>query len=305
MNRYYLPKDRRTPDTQYQDLLKLILEKGEVHKPIHGEETRRITGHLMRFKRENGFTMTPTRDLMKYGLLHGAMGENIAFMNGARTLADLEKFGCPRSFWEKWVTKEKCGKFGLNEGDLGPGSYGAAWANYPKPDGGTFNQISALVRMMKDFSMLRTILIDPWIPFFTVAGDPHNPRSVVVAPCHGWVHIHINTDTKSFKLEHKQRSADCPVGLQFNMMQYFGMGLNLERVTGLHFNEMIYYISDAHIYESQYEHARKLIELTPKVYPKVYLSDDAPTENIFDFRPHHFIVEEYEPHPWFKIPTPI
>jgi thymidylate synthase len=277
----YLPKEKRVPDTQYQDLLKLILNEGEIHKPIHGEETRRITGHLMKFKRKNGFTMTPTRDLMKYGLLHGAMGENIAFMNGARTLEQLESFGCPKSFWEKWVTKEKCEKFGLAEGDLGPGSYGAAWANYPKPDGGTFNQISALVRMMKEFAMLRTILIDPWIPYFTVAGDPDNPRSVVVAPCHGWIHIHINTDTKSFKLEHKQR------------------------VTGLYFEEMVYYISDAHIYESQYEHARKLIETEPKIYPKVYLSDDAPTENIFDFRPHHFIVEEYEPHPWFKIPTPI
>ncbi len=301
----YLPWEQRVPDLQYQNLLREILENGEIHKPIHGEETKRITGYLMRFKRKNGFTMTPTRDLLKYNLLQGAMGENIGFMNGARTLTELANYGCPESFWKRWVTAEKCAKFGLTEGDLGPGSYGAAWATFPKPDGTTFNQIEGMIRQMLEVPMLRTILIDPWIPFYTVSNDPKNPRSVVVAPCHGWVHIHIDTVNKTFKLEHKQRSADASVGLQFNMIQYFGMGLMTERVTGYHFDELIYYISDAHIYESQYEHVKRLIDCEPKKYPIVYLAEQAPTDNIFAFRPKDFIVIEYEPNPWFSIPTPI
>ncbi len=195
----YLPWEQRVPDMQYQNLLKEILKNGETHKPIHGEETKRITGYLMKFKRNNGFTMTPTRDLLKYNLLQGAMGENIGFMNGARTLTELANYGCPESFWKKWVTAEKCGKFGLNEGDLGPGSYGAAWAAFPKPDGTTFNQIEGMIRQMREVPMLRTILIDPWIPFYTTSKDPKNPRSVVVAPCHGWVHIHIDTVHGTFK----------------------------------------------------------------------------------------------------------
>ena len=37
-------------------------------------------------------------------------------------------------FWERWVTKEKCEKFGLVEHDLGGGSYGAVLTATPMPD---------------------------------------------------------------------------------------------------------------------------------------------------------------------------
>ena len=295
----------RVPDTQYQELLKKILAEGKVHHPIHGQKSLRVIGHMMRFKRENGLPATTTRDLMKYKLIHGAIGENIAFMNGARTLDDLEHYGCPRSFWKDWVTKEKCDMFNLREGDLGDGSYGAAWAAFPNENGTKFNQIETMVRLMKERPFLRTILVNPWIPYYTVSGDARNPRKVVVAPCHGWVQVHIDTIEKSFIMTHDQRSADCPVGLQFNMVQYFCMALMLERVTGYRFTELVYTIKDAHIYESQFEHAQKLIDCEPRIYPTVHITDDAPTENIFHFRPHHFVIEEYNPHPWFKIPTPI
>lgn len=304
----YLPISERVIDTQYRKLLSNILQHGESHSPIHGDKSKRLIGYPMRFKRANGLPAVIGRDLAKYNLIHGAIGENIAFMNGARTLEQLEDYGCPQSFWKKWVTEEKCANFGLPAGDLGPGSYGPAWAAFPKPDGGTFHQILAMVRLMKERPILRTIKAVPWIPYYTVAGDSENPRNVVVAPCHGWIQVHINTEVNTFKLTHNQRSADCPVGLQFNMVQYFCMGLMFERVTGIHFDELVYYIEDAHIYEMQLTHAERLIENElnhPNVYPEIHFTDDAPTENILDFRPEHFVVKDYKPNPWFQIPTPV
>lgn len=302
----YLPKDKRTPEKQYHELLKEILTRGQKHSPIHGDNSLRIIGHIMRFKRENGLPAVTARDLTKWDLVRGAIGENIGFMNGASTLAELEQYGCPRKFWDKWVTAEKCAKFGLVPGDLGPGSYGNAWAKFPKPDGGTFNQIEALVRQMIKRPMIRTNVVTPWIPFYCAGGDKNNnPRKVVVAPCHGWVQPHIDTEAKSFVLTHEQRSADTPVGLQFNLIQYFCMGLMLERVTGLKFTELVYYIKDAHIYDMQLEYACGLVNREPRINPVIYFTDDAPTGNIFDFRPHHFILDEYDPHQWIQIPTPV
>lgn len=304
----YLPKEQRTVDTQYRDLIQNILSSGEDHTPIHGDPSKRLIGYPMRFKRSNGLPAIAARDLEKYNLIKGAIGENIAFMNGARTLEQLEQYGCPKSFWEKWVTEEKCSVFGLPAGDLGPGSYGPAWAAFPKPDGGTFHQILNMVRLMKERPILRTIKAVPWIPYYTASGDPENPRAVVVAPCHGWIQVHINTGNNTFKLTHNQRSADSPVGLQFNLIQYFCMGLMFERVTGIIFDELVYYIEDAHIYEMQLTHAQRLINTDaefPHVFPEIHFTEDAPTENMLAFRPEHFIVKDYVANPWFKIPTPI
>jgi thymidylate synthase len=81
-----------------------------------------------------------------------------------------------------------------------------------------------------------------------------------------------------------------------------------ERVTGIIFDELVYYIEDAHIYEMQLTHAQRLIDTDtefPHVFPEIHFTEDAPTENILAFRPEHFIVKDYVANPWFKIPTPI
>jgi hypothetical protein len=57
---------------------------------------------------------------------------------------------------------------------------------------------------MKERPILRTIKAVPWIPYYTASGDPENPRAVVVAPCHGWIQVHINTGNNTFKLTHEK-----------------------------------------------------------------------------------------------------
>src|SRR3989344_8678761 len=123
------PYKERTPDYQYHDLLKYIMEKGRDMMPIHGIGARSIVGHQIRYKLENGFPLITERDLAR--TMPGALGEHVGFLNGARTLDELKKYGMPAIFWDRWVTKEKCADFGLPEGDLGPGSYGAASGAFP------------------------------------------------------------------------------------------------------------------------------------------------------------------------------
>ncbi len=176
-----------------------------------------------------------------------AIGEVVAFINGARTLEDLEKYGCPKVFWDRWVTKEKCEIFGLDEGDLGGGSYGAALAAMPMPDGNHFNQIEALIKQMQRMPFLRTHMITTWYPPYALGDKEQNsPRQVVVAPCHGNI-IQFNVFDKEMHMIHYQRSADAPVGLVLNLAEWVAFGMMVAHMTGLNFTQYTHYLPNPQI----------------------------------------------------------
>lgn len=295
----YTPLEKRTPDNQYQKALEKILKVGKEVKPIHGEKAKMLVGLQLRYNLENGFPVITERD-MTGPFFTGAIAEHIAFLNGARTQEELEKFGC--KWWKKWVTKEKCDIFGLPEGDLGDGSYGAAWTNFPTKEGGSFNQIENFVKQIKERPYLRTHIISPWIPQYTLQHSSLT-RKVVVAPCHGWIHALAFPETKELSIHHFQRSGDFPVGVPFNMIQYASFGLMLAQLIGYKFTDIVYTFSDAHIYESQYSYVEELIKREPRKLPSVTLTENL--NNIIDFRPEHFKLSEYTPHEKMVIPTPV
>jgi len=299
----YREFSKRTLDSQYQDLLRRIMKEGIEMKPIQGEQAKMLVGLQLRYDMSNGFPLITERD-MSGKFLRSAIGEHIAFLNGARTQEELEKFGCP--WWKRWVTKEKCDIFGLPEGDLGPGSYGAAWSSFPTAEGKPFNQIEHVIRQIKERPFLRTHIITPWIPQYTIQHEGLT-RKVVVAPCHGWIHIIAHPETKELRIHHFQRSSDMPVGVPFNIVQYAAFGLMLGTLIDYNFVEYVHTFSDAHIYESQFENVAELISREPRKLPTVTLDKDAVSkiDDIRDFSPEHFILEDYNPHPKMLIPTPV
>lgn len=301
----YFSVDKRTPDTNYRELLETIFKKGKKMMPIHGTAAYRLVGHRMEFDMKNGFPVITERDMTKNW--KGAIGEHVGFLNGAQTIDELEKFGCPRLYWEETVTAKKCSDFGLQPGDLGPGSYGPSWTSIPTPYGKSFNQIDNIVNQIKKMPSLRTHIIDPWIPYYTCAANEEFPRKVVTAPCHGKIHVHVFPEDGTFILEHNQRSADSPVGLPGNIIQYGSFGLMLERVLNYQyrFDKYVYYISDAHFYENQLEHVEEMLTGEARILPTMQFTTDAPTDRLQDFRKNHFVLSDYHPHirSFTKIPT--
>ncbi len=296
----YLPYSERVPDTQHSDLMRKILSEGRVINPIHGEPAYMLMGLQMRFNMRNGFTLIPTRDLTKS--FPGALGELAGFLHGAHTLEELQEYGCPKVFWERWVTKEKCEMFGLPEHELGPGSYGPGWTAPPDEHGKPFDQIGHLIKQIKERPYLRTHFLSPWIPCFTLQ---HSTlvRKVVVAPCHGWVHILAFPETKELSLHHFQRSGDVPVGVVLNMVEYAALGMLLAREIGYEFVEYVHTISDAHIYKSQIPYVEELLAREPRPFPTVTL--DPAITHVLDARREHFTLTDYHPHEHMSIPTPI
>ncbi len=259
-----------------------------------------IAGSLLRFPMSNGFPLMTERDLSG-NFFSGALAEHIAFLHGARTHKELSSWGC--KWWRRWVTKEKCADFGLPEGDLGPGSYGAAWTNFPTAEGPSVNQIENVIELLKKAPHLRTLRISNWIPQYTVPGRT-NKRQVVVAPCHGDIQILAYPETRELDIIHVQRSADVPVGLVFNIIQYAAFGLMVAQIIGYRMNELVHFIADGHIYEEQIPSVEKLLEREPSIFPTVSLNPSI--KDIFDFRPEHFTIgDDYNPHPAMTIPTPV
>jgi thymidylate synthase len=295
----YKPVAERTVDSQYRDLLAKIMSEGTEVLPIHGEKAKMLVGQQLRYKMDNGFPVITERD-MTGPFFTGALAEHIAFLHGARTQEELEKYGC--KFWKKWVTKEKCDIFGLPEGDLGDGSYGAAWAAFPTAEGKPFNQVVHLMKQIKERPYLRTHILTPWIPQYTLQHSELK-RKVVVAPCHGYIHVLAFPETKEIIIHHFQRSGDFPVGVPFNMVQYAAFGMMVANIIGYTFKEIVYTFSDVHIYESQYEKVKELLEREPRKLPTVKINTEK--KDILEFTPEDFTLEDYDPHPKMVIPTPV
>ena len=286
----YKPYQNRQPDRQYQSLLKKILKEGEWSETRQGPRAKTLVGAQMRFKLSNGFPMITDRDIS--GFWRKPIDELSAFINGARTRQQLADFGV--FWWDAWTTPEKSRKRGLKPGDIGPGSYGAAFHDFPTVDGGSFDQFKHLIEQINELPELRTHFITPWIPQYIVRGKGKNQK-VTLAPCHGWVHVRVIN--RKIHLHMFQRSGDVPIGVPSNMVQYAALTIMISQLTGYEADEFVHTISDAHIYEDQIEHLKPMLKRLPKPFPTVKLSSEGKKiKDIHDFRGHHFELSDYNPH---------
>jgi thymidylate synthase len=292
----YIPYGEREPDGQYAALLRRIAKDGERVFPQQDEPARMIVGPQLVYDLRNGFPIVTERDLVTPGEKSGtsaftsALAELAAFLNGARTQTELERFGV--TWWKRWVTPEKCAKRGLPPGDLGPGSYGPAFRTFPTLQGTPFDQITNILEQIREFPHLRTHFVSPWIPQYIGRGKGKTQK-VVVVPCHGWFHVLVYPETGCMDLHHFQRSGDIPVGVVANLIQYAALLMTIAQVTGYTPRRLHYTISDAHIYEGQFTDVARLLETEPQRLPTVTL--DPTVNDLFAVRPSHFTVADYHP----------
>lgn len=289
----------RTPDEQYKNLIREVLKNGikgpspMVDKDGHEINTIDYMGATpVRFNiLKNGAPFITERDIS--GFWKSAVGELCAFINGVHTQAGLEEFGC--KWWKFWATEAKCKKRGLETGDLGPGSYGAAFANFPMADGGTFNQFQEIIKQMKERPELKAHFISPWIPQYTIRNSDYQQK-VVVVPCHGWIHFRIIDGKLSMVMF--QRSCDILIGCPSNWAQYSALLLAMAEVLNLEPYEFVHMISDAHIFENQLPWVDEILSRESRPFPTLKLVNRH--DNIADYRKDDFELKDYNPHEVIK-----
>ncbi len=291
MKDFYRPLAERYPDRQYRNRLREILIHGALIKDTpQGAGARTCFGTLspMIFNLANGVPLITER---KISFWRKPIAEIIAFINGARTIDELEAYGC--DLWGDY--RDKGADIGLPSGDLGPGSYGAAFHDFETPYGLPLNQIQQVIDQIRNYPSVRTHLVTPWKPYYTARGEN---RKVIVAPCHGWLHFRVINGHLHMRMD--QRSADMPIGVPSNMIEYAALHLMVCQVTGYPPGNYVHSFGDAHIYEDQIPKVETLIGRTSLKFPLLRLDPDI--TNIFDFRVEHFALEEYEAQPAMKIP---
>jgi thymidylate synthase len=290
----YASVENRKPDHQYKDALRRILNYGEVTKSRFQTEgtLTSLTVPAMNFYFQNGFPILTER---KIGFWRRPINELFAFVNGVTDARELEEKWGVKWWRESWATAQKCATFGLPDGDLGPGSYGAAFAKFPTADGGTFNQFEHLMKQIARYPELRTHKITSWIPQYCLQHDELQ-RKVVVAPCHGDIQITILNGKLTLRMD--QRSADFPIGVPSNTIQYAALTLAIAHLTGTEPHLFIHACHDSQIYLGHQADVEELLKRESRPFPTLRLTEEGKRlTSLFEFRAEHFELDDYDPHP--------
>lgn len=260
---------------QYQDLLRLILEQGATKTDRTGTGTKSIFGHQMRFNLEEGFPLLTTKKLHLKSIIH----ELLWFLMGDTNVAYLQEHGV--RIWNEWADER---------GDLGH-VYGYQWRSWPDYSGGNIDQISEVVRQLKETPDSRRIIVSAW--------NVADLGQMNLPPCHLLFQFYVADGRLSLQLY--QRSADTFLGVPFNIASYALLLQMMAQVTGLKAGDFIHTTGDTHLYLNHLEQARLQLTREPRPLPRMVLNPDV--KSIFDFRYEDFELVNYNP--WPHIPAKV
>lgn len=257
---------------QYLDLLRNVLENGTDKQDRTGTGTRSIFGYQMRFNLDDGFPLLTTKKLHLKSIIH----ELLWFLNGDTNVRYLQENGV--RIWNEWADEN---------GDLGH-IYGYQWRRWPDYNGGFIDQMAEAVNTIKNNPDSRRIIVSAW----NVADLP----TMKLPPCHAFFQYYVAGDRLSLQLY--QRSADCFLGVPFNIASYALLLMMTAQVTGLRAGDFIHTLGDAHIYSNHLDQVREQLSRDPRPLPRMVINPDV--KSIFDFKYDDFKLEDYDPHPHIK-----
>lgn len=257
---------------QYIDLLKHILDHGTVKSDRTGTGTISVFGYQMRFRLADGFPLVTTKKLHLKSIIH----ELLWFLRGDTNVAYLQENGV--RIWNEWADEN---------GDLGH-IYGYQWRSWPDYNGGAIDQIARAVNDIRHNPDSRRIIVSAW----NVADLPN----MNLPPCHAFFQFYVADGKLSLQLY--QRSADCFLGVPFNIASYALLLQMMAHVCGLEPGDFVHTLGDAHLYLNHIEQARIQIAREPRPLPKMIINPEV--KDIFDFKYSDFHLEGYDPHPHIK-----
>ena len=254
---------------QYLDLCRRVLEEGVQKTDRTGTGTISVFGHQMRFNMADGFPLLTTKKLHLKSIIY----ELLWFLQGDTNVRYLQEHGV--RIWNEWADEN---------GELGP-VYGHQWRSWPDYKGGTIDQISNLVEMIKKTPDSRRLLVSAW--------NVAEVDTMALPPCHTLFQFYVANNKLSLQLY--QRSADIFLGVPFNIASYALLLQMMAQVTGLECGDFVHTFGDAHIYLNHLEQVKLQLTREPRPLPKMLINPDV--KSIFDFQFEDFTLTDYNPHP--------
>lgn len=257
---------------QYLDLLRHILKDGTVKSDRTGTGTISTFGYQMRFDLSKGFPMVTTKKVHLKSIIH----ELLWFIAGDTNVKYLQENGV--RIWNEWADED---------GNLGH-IYGFQWRSWPDYNGGSIDQIAQAVKTIKENPDSRRIIVSAW----NVA-DIDNMN---LPPCHAFFQFYVNDGKLSCQLY--QRSADCFLGVPFNIASYSLLTMMMAQVCDLKPGDFIHTLGDAHIYLNHIAQVEEQLTRQPRPLPRMVINPEV--KDIFKFKYDDFHLEGYDPWPAIK-----
>lgn len=257
---------------QYLDLLDRILTEGTMKGDRTGTGTMSVFGHQMRFRLDDGFPLLTTKKLHLKSIIY----ELLWFLRGDTNVKYLQDNGV--RIWNEWAD---------DNGELGP-VYGHQWRSWPDYQGGTIDQIAAVVSQLRHNPDSRRMIVSAW--------NVAEVDSMALPPCHTMFQFYVAGGRLSLQLY--QRSADTFLGVPFNIASYALLLMMMAQVTGLQPGDFVHTTGDTHLYLNHLEQARLQLTRTPRKLPVMRINPDV--KSIFDFHYDDFELTDYDPWPHIK-----
>ncbi|MGV9415167.1 thymidylate synthase [Nocardia sp. NPDC003693] len=270
------PRSTAAGDTQYEDLLRLVLESGTPKSDRTGTGTRSIFGHQLRYDLSRGFPLITTKKVHLKSIVY----ELLWFLRGDSNVTWLREHGV--SIWDEWADAN---------GDLGP-VYGVQWRSWPTPDGAHIDQISQVLRTLREDPDSRRMIVSAW--------NVSELDRMALAPCHAFFQFYVADGKLSCQLY--QRSADLFLGVPFNIASYALLTHMVAQQCELEVGDFVWTGGDVHIYDNHLEQVREQLTREPYPFPRLALRRAA---SLFDYAYEDVEILDYQHHPAIKAPVAV
>ncbi|NKY55789.1 thymidylate synthase [Nocardia flavorosea] len=266
----------RAPDTQYEDLLRRVLDTGTAKADRTGTGTRSVFGHQLRYDLSAGFPLITTKKVHLKSIVY----ELLWFLRGDSNVQWLQEHGV--SIWDEWAGAD---------GELGP-VYGVQWRSWPAPDGRHIDQIAQVLHTLRTDPDSRRMLVSAW--------NVAELDRMALAPCHALFQFYVADGRLSCQLY--QRSADLFLGVPFNIASYALLTVMVAQQSGLEPGDFIWTGGDCHIYDNHHEQVAEQLTRNPYPFPEL---DLARAPSLFDYRYEDVRILDYRHHPAIKAPVAV
>ena len=262
---------------EYHELLRLVLEQGRPKHDRTGIGTLSYFGAQARFDLSKGFPLLTTKRVHFKSVVH----ELLWFVRGQTNVRSLNENGV--TIWDEWADER---------GDLGP-IYGAQWRSWRTVDGRSLDQLSEVVRMIKQNPDSRRLIVTAW--------NPGELEQMALPPCHALFQFYVLDGALSCQLY--QRSADLFLGVPFNIASYALLTLMVAAVCHLQPGEFIHTFGDLHIYLNHLDQVKE--QLSRPVRPLPTIKFRRIPQTLPEFLYEDIELVGYDPHPTIKAPIAV